>query len=161
VRSVGDLDGDTKADLFWHHQGDGRLMVWLMDGLEVREELALNPSQVPDTDWQLVGTADFDGDGQRDLLWHHAREGWVAVWRMNGADQIEGRETTPGRVADLAWQVRALLDLDADGQVDIVWQNVVDGRISAWLMDGLRLREGPLLTPSQVTDLQWRVVGPR
>ena len=161
VRSVGDLDGDTKADLFWHHQGDGRLVIWLMDGLEVRQEVAPEPSQVLDTAWRLVGTADFDGDGQRDLLWHHAREGWVAVWRMNGLSQIDGRQTTPGGVPDLAWQIRAVLDLDADGHVDIIWQNVVDGRISAWLMQGLSVREGRLLTPSQVTDLQWRVVGPR
>lgn len=161
IRSVGDIDGDAKADLFWHHQGDGRLEVWLMNGLTVRQQVALNPPQVPDTAWQLVATADFDGDGRRDLLWHHSTGGWIAVWRMNGLDQIDGRATSPGQVPDLSWQIRAAVDLNADGHTDIVWQNVVDGRISAWLMRGTTLADGVLLTPSQVGDLQWRIVGPR
>jgi hypothetical protein len=36
------------------------------------------------TDWSIVQTGDFDGDGKSDILWHDTGGG-VALWLMNGA----------------------------------------------------------------------------
>ena len=43
------------ADLFWQHQGDGRISVWLMDGVRVVAGTLLSPSLVLDTNWKIVG----------------------------------------------------------------------------------------------------------
>jgi len=161
IRSVGDLNGDGRADLFWQHQGDGRVSVWLMNGTQVIDGTLLSPSQVPDTNWKIVGTADFDGNGSRDLVWHHQGDGRIAVWFMNGTSLLAGTATTPGQVADTSWKIRAVGDMNADGRPDLIWQNTVDGRISVWLMNGLNLLSGILLTPSQVADTNWHIVGPR
>ncbi len=161
IRSVGDLNGDGRADLFWQHDGDGRIAVWLMNGLTVIDGTLLNPSQVPDTNWKIVGTADFNGDGSRDLVWHHQTDGRIAVWFMNGTSMVAGTSTSPGQVPDTSWKIRAVGDFNLDGHPDFIWQNIVDGRISAWLMNGLSLTAGVLLTPSQVPDTNWHIVGPR
>lgn len=160
IRSVGDLDGDGKADLFWQHR-DGRVSVWLMDGVTVRSGLLLNPPQVSDTAWRLAGTGDFTGDGHRDLLWQHALDGRIAVWRMQGVNQIDGALTTPGQVADLAWTIRGVTDIDDDGNADLIWQHTGDGRLAAWLMRGLTMIHGLALTPASVADQQWKIAGPR
>ena len=68
---------------------------------------------------------------------------------------------TPGQVPDTNWKAVGTGDLDGDGQFDIVWQNIADGRTSAWLMRGLNLIDGTLLSPSVVPDTNWQVVGPR
>ena len=161
IRSVGDLNGDGRADLFWQHEGNGSISVWLMNGLTVIDGTLLNPSQVADLDWKIVGTADFDGNGSRDLVWHHQGDGRIAIWFMNGTSQIGGTLTNPGQVPDVNWKIRGVGDLNGDQRPDLLWQNIADGRISVWLMRGLNLIEGTLLNPSEVLDTGWHIVGPR
>ena len=36
------------------------------------------------TNWVIVETGDFDGDGEADLLWRDATTGAVAIWFMDG-----------------------------------------------------------------------------
>ena len=35
------------------------------------------------TDWSIVETGDFDGDGKSDILWRNS-DGDVGIWFMNG-----------------------------------------------------------------------------
>jgi hypothetical protein len=44
---------------------------------------------------------------------------------------------------------------------DLIWQHTTDGRVAVWFMDGLTLVDGRLLTPPQVPDTNWHIVGPR
>jgi hypothetical protein len=161
IRSVGDLDGDGRADLFWQHEGNGAIAVWLMDGLRVVTGTVLDPSSVADPLWRIVGTADFDGDRRRDLVWHHQGDGRIAIWLMNGTSLAQGLLTSPAQVPDTAWKIRAVGDLNADGFPDFLWQHTGNGSLAVWHMRGLTLLESRLLSPAQVLDLSWHIVGPR
>ncbi len=161
IRSVGDLNGDNKADLFWQHEGTGQLAVWLMNGLTVINGTLLTPSLIADLQWKLVGTGDFDRNGSRDLVFHHQGDGRIALWFMNGTTLMTGSLTTPASVPDLNWKIRGVGDLNADGNPDFILQNRGDGRIAVWLMNGLNLIAGTVLSPSVVVDTNWHVVGPR
>ena len=80
---------------------------------------------------------------------------------MIGTTLMSGTLTSPGQVPDTNWKIRAVGDLNTDGKPDLIWQHIVDGRISVWLMNGLTLIDGTLLSPSQVADTNWHIVGPR
>ena len=154
-----DFNGDGRADIVWHHQGDGRISVWHMNGVSMMSGTLLTPDRVSDTNWKIVGVWDPNGDGHPDLLWRHQGNGSLANWRMSGTTLVAGDPLSPGTVADTDWQIAAVADLNRDGRPDIVWQHVTQGLVSAWLMNGTTLVEGRLLTPSTVADTDWRIVG--
>ena len=154
-----DFNGDARADLVWHHQSDGRISVWFMNGLTMISGTLLTPDRVTDTDWKIVGVWDPDGDADPDLLWRHQTNGSLATWRLNGTTMVSGDALTPGAVADTGWEIVATADLDRDGHIDLIWQHATEGLISAWLMNGTTLVEGRLLSPASVADTNWRIVG--
>jgi hypothetical protein len=156
---VADFNGDGQSDLVWHHQLDGRMSVWQMNGLTLVSGTLLTPDRVSDTNWKIVGVWDPNGDGNPDLLWRHQTSGALATWRMNGTTMVSGDPLSPGAVPDTGWEIVATADLDRDGNTDLVWQHATQGLVSAWLMNGTSLVEGRLLSPSTVADTDWRIVG--
>jgi hypothetical protein len=54
------------------------------------------------------------------------------------------------------WSVSAEGDLNADGKPDLVWRNVLSGRIIAWLMDGVARTSTPVvLAETNENSRQW------
>ena len=161
IGSVGDFNGDGRADLVWQHQADGRLAVWIIDGFQVVFGSLLYAEELPDVTWQLAGSGDFNGDGHRDLVFQHGSHGGIRVCLMNGTQLVGAAAIVyPGQV-DAGWKIRGVGDLDNDGHPDLLWQHVTDGSVSAWLMDGLHIRAGTRLSPPVVADLGWKIVGPK
>ncbi len=158
-RDPGDFSGDGSFDLVWQHQTQGWPSLWRMNGVTLQGGVALSPDRVIDTDWKIVGTGDFNGDGHPDLLWQHQTQGFLAAWLMNGINAVAGVSLVPDRVADLNWKIVATGDFNGDGKRDIVWQHLSSGQLAVWLMNGTSLMDGRLLTPSVVADTAWKIVG--
>ena len=55
--------------------------------------------------WQIIGTADFNNDGQTDLLWMNKTTGEVDVWYMNGATPSRGAIIVQANTVPLNWQI--------------------------------------------------------
>ena len=160
IRGVGDVDGDGKADLIWHHAARGWVAAWLMDGTQVTDTRMLSIDRVPDTGWQVVGAGDTDGDGKADLLWQHQTAGWLAVWSMNGIDVVSTRFLSVDRISDLNWHIRGVGDVDADNHADIIWQNDATGALGVWLLNGVTVIGQHGLSIKPFSDLNWRIAGP-
>jgi hypothetical protein len=161
IAATGDFNADGKRDIIWQHDTTGQLSAWLMNGTSLVDGLLLTPAQVPDTNWKISGSGDFNSDGRTDLVWRHLTDGRVAIWLMSGTTLTDGVLTTPDRVIDLAWDICAIGDINADGHSDLIWQHRTTGNVAAWLMNGTALINGSLLSPPAVPDLNWRIVGPR
>jgi hypothetical protein len=155
------MNRDGKADLLWRHKTQGWIAVWLMDGLTMIDSVLLSPQRVTDPDWKIVGSGDFNGDGNADLLWWNSAEGWLVAWDMVGTTMVGSVSLVPERLADVSWVPAAVADLNLDGKPDIVWQNRTEGWIGAWIMNGRSLVSSIALSPSRVADTGWRIVGPR
>jgi hypothetical protein len=151
-----DFNRDGAHDLLWHHRNNGSIGVWFMQGTALVDGRLLDPPAVPDTRWKPAATADFDADGNLDILWQHD-EGLLAVWTMQGATRRDVLWLEPDRLPSAAWRVRAAADMNGDGAPDLVLQHQTEGWVGVWYLVGTRLLDGRLFTPSRVTDTGWRI----
>jgi hypothetical protein len=158
VKGVADLNGDARPDLLWQNQSGGAFSVWLMNGVTRSSTVATTPAAMTDPQWQIRGLADFNADGQPDVLWHHQATGDLYVWFMGGTTATGGSYLTPSRFADTRWQIRSLNDVNADGKADLLWHHQATGDLYAWLMNGTRVTAGSYLTPSRFADTRWQIV---
>ena len=160
IKGVDDIDGDGKADLIWQHKTEGWVAAWLMNGSQVLSTQFLSINQVPDTDWQIAGAGDANGDGYADLIWQHQTEGWLAVWFMRGPSVIGTEFLSFNRMTDMNWHIRGVGDVDADNHADLLWQNDATGELGLWLLDGSLVLNQRGLSINRVDDVNWRIVGP-
>jgi hypothetical protein len=138
--------------MWWQHT-DGYVATWLMQGTNCLAPVRLStPPASPG--WQIVGTGDFEGNGQQDLLWQHTA-GWVAVWFMNGTN-FTGRARLNSTPVSPGWNIVATGDIDGDGHTDILWQN--GGWAAVWFMDGTNYTGMAHLNTTPV-DPGWRIAG--
>ena len=98
-------------------------------------------------------SADFNGDGQSDILWQNIGSGDQGIWIMNG--------TVPAAwinlpVIALDWRIVGTGDFNSDGQTDILWENVGSGDRGMWIMNGT-VPAAWINLPS--IALNWRIVG--
>jgi hypothetical protein len=139
---------------------DGSLGIWQMQAEVLRNSAPLNPPTPDHPGWRVRAIADIDRDGQSDLFLEDGG-GRLAAWLMtgtNGATIKAGSFLTPSNVENGSWVVVAAVDIDKDGQVDLVFQNT-DGTLAGWLMNGLTFRETRYFDPPNPGDEAWRLVG--
>jgi hypothetical protein len=129
IISVADFNGDLYSDILWRNKC-GTLAIWLNDPFGSDGPFAAARVGSAGLDWQIAGTADFNGDRRSDILWRNA-DGTVVVWLMNGWT-AEG-ETTGRPPLDL--QIQKVGDFNGDGSADILWRHT-SGILAIWLMYG-------------------------
>ncbi len=158
VRGLADFNRDGKPDVLWQDQGTGALHVSLMDGTVAVGEVSLASSATVDTRWQVQGVADFDGDGEADVLWRNQQTGDLRVWLIKGMKVAGVRNVAPARVPDRHWRIVRVADLDEDGHPDILWHNRDTGDLLVWYMNGVTLTSRAPLDPSPFLESDWIVV---
>ena len=132
--------------------------MWFMDGIDLVSATLMNPIQ-PGSEWKVVGTGDFNVDGVVDIAFQHDN-GTLAVWNMNGVDLTSATLVTPSDPGSLDWRVVSVADRNQDGQPDLLFQNLADGTLAIWHMDGVTLRSAQLLNPPSPGGT-WKVVAPK
>lgn len=100
---VADFNKDGKPDLFWQCT-DGKIGVWLMNGVNLVSTTYLINGASVDTAWKVVGFADLNGDGDTDILWQH-KDGRVGVWFMNGINLLSTTYLYNGNSPGAVWSV--------------------------------------------------------
>jgi hypothetical protein len=91
----------------------------------------------------------MNGDGKPDLVWRNLLTGRVITWLMNDATTTSTAalwpSTNPG---ESDWVPMVSADLNADGQVDLVWRNASTGRVIVWYMSGTTRTSTAVIWPA-------------
>lgn len=86
--------------------------------------------------------ADFNGDGNQDLLWRNLATGLNHIWLQDSqGNQVGGGNILP--LTDPNWQIQETPDVDQDGKAEIVWENRSTGAQQTWHLDDLRIWVDP------------------
>jgi hypothetical protein len=131
------------GSIVWQNT-DGQAALWQLDGINVVASAKIAPN--PGPAWQAIGTGDFNGDGNSDILMQNTSSGQVSVWEMNGSNTIIGG----GPVANPGPSSHAIGtgDFNHDGFSDILMQNTVTGQVSVWEMNNNTIiGGGPVANP--------------
>jgi hypothetical protein len=156
IAGTGDFNNDGNVDILWRYNGTGgRVRVWYMSGISILSGADLNA--VPDLNWKVGGTGDFNNDGNIDILWrYYGSGGRNRVWYMNGSGGISSGADLMA-VSDLNWQIAGVGDYDNDQDMDIIWRyNGSGGYVYIWYLNGLIWDGNENLGP--VSDLNWKIV---
>src|SRR6266404_4279997 len=102
IAGVGDYNGDGKADIVWRNKSNGQNAIWLMNGATMISS-GVFMATVADLNWTIVGSGDYNGDGQADILWRNKSNGQNSIWLMNGASISSS--VFMATVSDLNWTV--------------------------------------------------------
>jgi uncharacterized delta-60 repeat protein len=151
VIGFADLDGDTILDLVWHNQQSDEVGFWFMnsDGQSVKSYDYLrdgngNLLKTQNTLWQIVDMADFDGDGDADLLFRLKELNQTAIVRLDGKIFVDTQYITANTNANL--EIRGVGDANADRTADIYWQTPDNQQVlvqlinftTTWLTDNFK-----------------------
>ena len=91
------------------------------------------------------------------ILWHHAANGQVAAWLLDGSTLTAGVPVGSGPVSDLDWVPVTVADTTYDGVADIIWRHRTDGRLARWVLAGTTVRSALPLTDASPPDLTWQL----
>ena len=151
IAGVGDFDGDGDTDIATFNTNSGALRIWVMEGTtRVANELVLtgaNTNLVP------RGAGDMDNDGIPDIVLRNNNSGKVRVWTMN-ADMTRKSNVSVTSSSNTNLELRGVVDINGDGNNDILNYNTNTGKLRAWLMDGnLSITDNAEIV--QDRDLDW------
>ncbi len=157
-----DYSGDGKPDYLWQHQQRGDLYTWFLDWNIWWGSIVVTggtPSGgVSDTDWKIIGTGDFNSDGNPDYLWQHQARGDIYIWYTDGYVPTGGSHYIGARY-DINWKIVGIADFNKDGKPDILWRHQVNGQNEVWFMDGVTYSGSASM--QTVLDLNWKIAGPK
>ena len=132
-RGVADYNADGFSDILFQNVATGALGIWSMGGTAGTTIAGWIALQTPTAGWVVLGVADFNGDGQTDILFQNTATREMGIWVMNGTT-VTGWAALPTPTA--GWVVRGIGDFDGDGRPDILFQNTAQRSLGAWTVTG-------------------------
>ena len=154
VVATHDFNRDNNEDILLQHTS-GPLLIWFMNATNfVRSEPLLGAPNAGRA-WRVAGVADFNQDGETDLILRH-KNGYAVVWFMRGTRFLGRTLLLNGEPVPPVWRIAGVVDMNNDGQADVVWQRP-DSTIVVWFMSGILPTRGPRLT--HLPRMNARIVG--
>lgn len=132
-----DFNADGRSDILLRNQSLGSNIVWIFDGAKVSAKLSI--AAAASSAVKLVGPADFDGDGDADLLWKFSDSSYW-IWFMKGTEPV--KVVGIGKVA-VEHTVAGLADINGDLMADLVARNLATGKTAGILLNGKALASAP------------------
>jgi Immunoglobulin domain/FG-GAP-like repeat/Matrixin len=150
IVGTGDYNHDLKTDLVLTDLETGERLIWLMDGTTHVSTVSVATISL---EWSLgrpifltaqTAHADFNADGQTDIIWQNSTTGDRSISLMNGTTLVS---TVSLGTFPAEWVISGAGDFNNDEKPDLVWTNTTTGERTVWLMDGTtKISTVPLAT---------------
>ncbi len=132
LSGTGDFNNDGKTDIVLRNETADQIVAWYMNSDGTIQSESLVGRGFGDNNWKIEATADFNSDGQTDILLNNALSGQTLLWTMNGSNIAS--EALLGRtVADQNWKIEGAKDFNNDGITDVFWRHS-SGQGLLWTM---------------------------
>jgi FG-GAP-like repeat len=135
-QTLGDFNGDGKADFLFLNAATHGVEVWQMDGTQLAADQVVGSIDAA-SGWHFKDTADFNGDGKTDLLLLNDANNHVMIWQMNGT-------STPTQVdlgaAPAGTHFLDKGDFNGDGKADLAFLNDATNAVTVWQMNGAQVQ---------------------
>jgi len=128
--AIADFDGDGLQDVVQWDPGSHAISIAKNNG-----SLAFTTkfSTVVPRDWDLVGVADLNGDGNHELVWRNHVTGQVGAWVIS--QQFQPVKYLVYYSPPLSWRIRAIGKVDATSAQGLIWRNSQTGQTGFWKLN--------------------------
>jgi hypothetical protein len=148
VIGFADINNDKTLDIVWHNQQSDETAFWFMNSngktVTSYDYLRNSDGTITKTNnplWQVAEVADFDGDGDADLLFRLKDLNQTAIVRLQGATFVDAQYITPNANPNL--EIRGVGDANGDRVADIYWQTLDNTQV---LVQGVSYVSGNWVT---------------
>jgi hypothetical protein len=139
IAGFGDVDGDGDDDLIVQDQNKRAVEALLMStGFSTKSVLLDRQRKAQ---WSVIDSADYDGDGQYDLLRRDISsngQGAASVWHVTRSLDLSGNPLVLN--LESVHSVVGSADYDGDGSADLLIYNSSTRDLELWLMSGSGVR---------------------
>jgi hypothetical protein len=134
LAGIGDVNGDGIDDFIFQDGRMKRIEAVLMSADFSSQRTLLDKQR--SALWNVIDSADYDGDGQSDLLWRDLSQdglGGVGVWHLSDPLYLGGIPLVLNMASNPS--VAGSADYDGDGSADLLVIDPSTRRLSLLLMD--------------------------
>ena len=160
MRGFIDYDGDGNLEILAGNISTGARAIWSISSTGA---LTTTTFTTVATDWRMVGSGEFGGDNTPDIIVENTNTGAKSIWIMalnSGTLSVSSGVTF---TTDANYRLVGCGDFNADGQTDIVAEQITSSTVSSeamqrkiWFMNGTNYSsEHTFLTFAQ----EWRIRG--
>ncbi len=145
--------------LYWHNRTTRQPVVWHLGDSGLRKGGATVSAAYPASAWRIVGSADIDGDGTVDLVWHNSSTGRLVIWFLEPDGVLRRSQQVLDANLSTLWRVRGVEDMNGDGVPDLIFHNASTGRAVIWYLDAGGERIGSASVVDANVSTAWQIVG--
>jgi hypothetical protein len=157
VVGTGDFNGDGRFDILWRNTS-GKITDWLGNANGGFDGNLAHADNSVTSNWQVIATGDFNGDGRDDILWRNTTNGNVTDWLGQPNGGFAGNGVATNNVSSV-WQVAGTGDVNGDGIDDVIWRNTNTGDVTDWLGLANGTFVGNTAYAHQNASAQWHLIG--